>query len=69
MWILYLALLKVGCSLSKDIHDFIYEAKAHASIHHFEDTSHHPNEQYAAQTILKNWNRRMKELSNERNKE
>ena len=35
----------------------------------FEETSHHPNEQYAAQTILKNWNRRMKELSNERNKE
>ena len=39
----YLALLKVGCTLSKDIHEFIDEAKAHASIHHFETSSHNPN--------------------------
>jgi hypothetical protein len=48
----YLALLKVGYTLSKDIHDFIDEAKAHQYIHHFEETSHNPNDQYAAQPIL-----------------
>ena len=52
----YLALLKVGCTLSKDIHDFIDEAKAHASIHHFEDTYHNPTDQYSAQPMLNNWN-------------
>ena len=51
----YLALLKVGCTLSKEIHDFIDEAKAHASIHHFEEKWHNQNDQYSAQTILKNW--------------
>lgn len=51
----YLALLKVGCTLSKDIHDFIDEAKAHQSIHHFENTWHNQTDQYSVQTILKNW--------------
>ena len=49
----YLALLKVGCTLSKDIHDFIDEAKAHASIHHFEETYHNHSDQYSAQPMLK----------------
>ena len=48
----YLALLKVGCTLSKDIHDFIDEAKANQSIHHFEERGQKQNEQYAAQPIL-----------------
>ena len=52
----YLALLKVGYTLSKDIHDFIDEAKAHASIHHFEETYHNHNDQYSAQPMLKKWN-------------
>ena len=52
----YLALLKVGCTFSKDIHDFIDEAKAHQSIHHFEEKYHNQNEQYSAQPMLKNWN-------------
>ena len=51
----YLALLKVGCTLSKDIHDFIDEAKAHQSIHHFEETYHNQNDQYSAQPMLNNW--------------
>ncbi len=51
----YLALLKVGCTFSKDIYDFIDEAKAHASIQHFEDTSHNQNDQYSAQPMLNNW--------------
>ena len=51
----YLVLLKVGCTLSKDIHDFIDEAKAHQSIHHFEETYHKQNEQYSGQPMLKNW--------------
>ena len=51
----YLALLKVGCTLSEDIHDFIDEAKAHASIHHFEASSHNQNDQYSAQPMLRNW--------------
>ena len=51
----YLALLKVGCSLSKDIQDFIDEAKAHQSIHHFEEKYHDQNEQYSAQPMLKKW--------------
>ena len=51
----YLALLKVGCTLSRDIHDFIDEAKAHQSIHHFEETYHKQNEQYSAQPMLNNW--------------
>lgn len=51
----YLALLKVGCTLSKDIHDFLDEAKAHQSIHHFEDTYYNHNAQYSAQPMLKNW--------------
>jgi hypothetical protein len=50
----YLALLKVGCTLSKEIHDFIDEAKAHASIHHFENTSHNQTDQYSAQPVLNN---------------
>lgn len=52
----YLALLKVGCTLSEDIHDFIDLAKAHASIHNFEETWHNPNDQYSAQPMLQNWN-------------
>ena len=60
----YLALLKVGYTLSKDIHEFIDEAKAHQSIHHFEETYHNQNNQYSAQTILKNWNEQMNELTN-----
>ena len=51
----YLALLKVGCTLSKDIHDFIDEAKAHASIHRFEEKWQNHSEQYSAQPMLKNW--------------
>ena len=51
----YLALLKVGCTLSKDIHDFIDEAKAHQSIHHFEERSHNQTDQYSAQPMLNNW--------------
>ena len=51
----YLALLKVGCTLSKDIHDFIDEAKAHQSIHHFENTWHNQTDQYSAQPVLNNW--------------
>ena len=51
----YLALLKVGCTLSKDIHDFIDEAKAHASILHFEEKWQNHSEQYSAQPMLKNW--------------
>ena len=51
----YLALLKVGCTLSKDIHDFIDEAKAHQSIHHFEETYHKQNEQCSVQPMLNNW--------------
>ena len=62
----YLALLKVGCTLSKEIHDFIDEAKAHQSIHNFEEKSHNQNEQYAAQPMLKNWNERISELRSER---
>lgn len=42
-------------TLSKDIHDFIDEAKAHQSIHHFEETYHKQNEQYSGQPMLKNW--------------
>lgn len=52
----YLALLKVGCTLSKDIYDFIDEAKAHASIQHFEETFHNQNDQYSAQPMLNKWN-------------
>lgn len=58
----YLALLKVGCTLSKDIHDFIDEAKAHASIHHFEEKWQNQNEQYSAQPMLNNWNEQMNDL-------
>ena len=65
----YLALLKVGCTLSKDIHDFIDEAKAHQSIHHFEEAYHNPNDQYSAQPMLKNWNERISELRSERIRE
>ena len=52
----YLALLKVGYTLSKDIHEFIDEAKAHQSIHHFEEKYHNQNDQYSAQPMLNNWN-------------
>ena len=52
----YLALLKVGYTLSEDIHDFIDEAKAHTSIQHFEGTWHNQNNQYSAQPMLNNWN-------------
>ena len=58
----YLALLKVGCTLPKDIHDFIDEAKAHASIHHFEERSHNPTDQYTAQPVWNNRNERLNEL-------
>ena len=50
----YLALLKVGYTLSKEIHDFIDEAKAHASIHHFEEKYHNQTDQYSAQPVLNN---------------
>ena len=60
----YLALLKVGCTLSKDIYDFIDEAKAHASIQHFEETFHNQNDQYSAQPMLNNWSERMSDLKN-----
>ena len=48
----YLALLKVGCTLSKDIHDFIDETKANQSIHHFEETYHNQNDQCSVQPML-----------------
>ena len=51
----YLALLKVGYTLSEDIHDFIDEAKAHQSIHHFEETWQNITDQYSAQPILNDW--------------
>lgn len=51
----YLALLKVGCTLSKEIHDFIDETKAHASIHNFEEKYHDQNDQYSAQPMLNTW--------------
>ena len=51
----YLALLKVGCTLSKDIYDFIDEAKANQSIHNFEEKYHNQNDQYSAQPMLNNW--------------
>jgi hypothetical protein len=35
-------------------HDFLDEAKPHASIHHFEEKYHDQNDQYSAQKILKN---------------
>ena len=38
-------------------HDFLDEAKAHASIHHFEASYHNQNDQYSAQKILKNLKR------------
>ena len=62
----YLALLKVGCTLSKEIHDFIDEAKAHASILHFEEKYLNPTDQYVAQPMLKNWNDRISDLRSER---
>ena len=51
----YLALLKVGYTLSKDIKDFLDETKAHEYIHHFEEQWQKQNEQYSAQPMLKNW--------------
>ena len=51
----YLALLKVGCTLSKDIHDFLDETKAHEFIHHFDEKWQKQNEQYSAQPMLDNW--------------
>ena len=59
-----LALLKVGCTLSKDIHDFIDEAKANQSIRHFEKTWHNQDKQYSAQPMLNNWsdNKEIKHL-------
>ena len=51
----YLALLKVGYTLSKDIKDFLDETKAHEYIHHFEEQWQKQNEQYSAQPILNNW--------------
>ena len=62
----YLALLKVGCTLSKDIHDFIDEAKAHQSIHHFEETYHKQNKQYSAQPMLNSWSDNIRNLINPR---
>ena len=58
----YLALLKVGCTLSKDIHDFIDEAKANQSIQHFEEKWQNQTDQYSAQPMLKNWNERISDL-------
>lgn len=40
-------------------HDFLDETKARDSIHHFEEKYHDQNDQYSAQTILKNWNERL----------
>ena len=51
----YLALLKVGYTLSTDIKDFLDETKAHEYIHHFEEQWHKQNEQYSVQPILNNW--------------
>ena len=51
----YLALLKVGCTLSKEIHDFLDETKAHEFIHHFEERWQKQDEQYSAQPMLNNW--------------
>ena len=51
----YLALLKVGYTLSKDIKDFLDETKAHEYIHHFEEQWQKHNEQYSTQPILNNW--------------
>lgn len=62
----YLALLKVGCSLSKDIHDFIDEAKAHQSIYHFEVTYQNQNEHYSVQPMVNSWNERISDLRSER---
>ena len=53
----YLALLKVGCSISKDIQDFLDEKNAHESIHHFEEKWKKQNEQYSAQPVLNNWSK------------
>ena len=58
----YLALLKVGCTLSTDIHDFLDETKANQLIHHFEETSHNQNDQYSAQPMLNNWNDQMNDI-------
>lgn len=55
----YLALLKVGCTFSKDIHDFIDEAKAHQSIHLFAEKWQQQNEQYAVQKIMKKWSNKL----------
>ena len=57
----YLALLKVGCTLSEEIHDFIDEAKANQSIQHFEEKYHDQTDQYSAQPMLNNWIERIKE--------
>ena len=51
----YLALLKVGCSISKDIQDSLDEKNAHESIHHFEAKWQNHNDQYSAQPMLNNW--------------
>lgn len=54
---------------SINAHDFIDEAKAHQSIHHFEETSHNQNDQYTAQPVWNNRNERLNELRSERIKE
>lgn len=33
-------------------HDFLDEAKSHASIHHFEEKYHNQNDQYSAQPMV-----------------
>ena len=51
----YLALLKVGYTLSKDIHDFLDETKAHEFIHYFEEKWQKQDSQYSTQPMLNNW--------------
>ena len=48
------SLMKQIRNYNIDIHDFLDEAKAHASIHHFENTWHNQTDQYSAQPMLKN---------------
>lgn len=48
------SLMKQIRNYNIDIHDFLDEAKAHQSIHHFEERYHNPNKQYSAQPVLNN---------------
>lgn len=48
------SLMKQIRNYNIDIHDFLDEAKAHASIHHFEERYHNQIDQYSAQPVLNN---------------